>query len=361
MTLLFVYVTLALAVSFLCSILEAVLLSLTPSYIALLRTRRPRVGRMLESFKNDIDRPLSAILSLNTIAHTVGATGAGAQAVRVFGEAWVGVISAVLTLLILVLSEIVPKTLGATYWRALAPSVAYTLRGLVVSMAPLVWLSQGITRMLSRDRSVTTVSREELAALAESGWREGVFEASESHILQSLMRAAPLRARDVMTPRVVVGTLPESRTIGDIAVDAPQLRFSRIPVHGEHREDLTGYVRKDELLIAKFHGENDRSLQSLRRSLLVVPESLPLVDLFEQLLAEGDVVAQVIDEHGGLAGLVTMEDVVETFLGLEIVDELDSVEDMRAFAQLRWKRRARELGLIGEEEEPDPGRGSGGG
>ncbi len=210
MNLLILYVALALGVSFLCSILEAVLLCLTPSYVALLREERPRVGHLLESFKADIDRPLAAILSLNTIAHTVGATGAGAQAVRVFGDAWVGIISAVLTILILVVSEIIPKTLGATYWRPLAPPVAYTLRWLVALMAPLVWLSQGITRLVARDAAQVTVSREEVAALADSGHRGGVLAPQESHILKSLMLAGALRARDVMTPRVVVAMVKET-------------------------------------------------------------------------------------------------------------------------------------------------------
>lgn len=353
MTLLILYVLLALGVSFLCSILEAVLLSLTPSYIALLRERRPRVGRLLRRYKRDVDRPLAAVLSLNTIAHTVGATGAGAQAVRVFGEAWVGVISAALTLLILVVSEIIPKTLGATYWRTLAPAVAWTLKGLLIVLAPLVWLSQGITRLFSRDRPAASVTRDEMAALAEHGLREGVFEERESHILKSLMRAIPLRVRDVMTPRVVLATMPESTRVGDLDWESSGLHFSRIPVHTtERREALTGYVRKDELLVAALRGERERVLRSLRRPLLVVPDSLPLVDFFEQLLESGEVLAQVIDEHGGLAGLATMEDVVETFLGLEIVDELDSVEDMRRMAKLRWQQRARELGLPVEDDEP---------
>lgn len=357
MTLLLFYIALALGVSFLCSILEAVLLSLTPSFISLMRKERPRVGRLLHAFKTDIDRPLAAILSLNTIAHTVGATGAGAQAVKVFGEAWIGAISAVLTLLILVLSEIVPKTLGATYWRGLAPSVAYTLRFLMIPMAPLVWTSQGITRLLARGDRAAHVSRAELAALAESGHREGVFAPRESHIVQSLMRAAPLRARDVMTPRVVVAMLDESLTVGEIEGDAPELRFTRIPVYAGDREHLKGYVRKDEILLAQTRGDTDATLASLRRPLLVVPGSVPLADVLETLLAEREVVAQVVDEHGGVDGLITMEDVMESLTGLEIVDESDSVEDMRAMAKQRWRERAKRLGLVdplGGEDQDTP-------
>lgn len=350
MTLLFVYVALALGVSFLCSILEAVLLSLTPSYVSLLRKKRPRVGKLLDDFKTDIDRPLAAILSLNTIAHTVGATGAGAQAVRVFGETWVGAISAVLTLLILVLSEIVPKTLGATYWRGLAPTVAYTLRFLVTSMAPLVWVSQGITRLIARDGKPPTVTREEVSALAEHGTRGGVLAPRESHILKSLMKAGHLWVRDVMTPRVVVSMADETQAIGSIDVDDPTWRFARVPVYREDREHITGYVRKVDLLSARLHREDDTALSALSKPLKAVPDSKPLPDLLEEFLAEQEVIAQVIDEHGGFAGLVTMEDVVETLLGLEIVDESDSVEDMRVLAKQRWRERARRLGL-----DPDAG------
>ena len=351
MTLLIIFVALALGVSFLCSVLEAVLLTLTPSYISLLRQKRPRVGRILEEYKQDVDRPLAAILSLNTIAHTVGAMGAGAQAVRVFGEAWVGVISAVLTFLILVLSEIVPKTLGAIYWKTLAPGVAYTLRILVPSMAPLVWMSQGITKVIARGAPQKTVSREEVAALADSGHLDGVLAEQESHILKSLMRAGPLRARDVMTPRVVVATVDETETVGAVDIHAPAWRFTRIPLHGDDREHLTGYVRKDEVFAARLRGEADRPLSGIVRELLAVPESKPLAALLEQFLSGRDVIAQVIDEHGGFAGIVTMEDVVESFLGLEIVDESDSVEDMRALAKQRWRERARSLGLLTEEDQ----------
>lgn len=350
MTLLLVYVALALGVSFLCSVLEAVLLSLTPSYVSLMRDKHPRAGALLHGYKTDVDRPLAAILSLNTIAHTVGATGAGAQAVRVFGEAWIGVISAVLTLLILVLSEIVPKTLGATYWRSLAIPVAHTLRALMIGMGPLVWMSQGITRLIARGDNPPAVSHAELAALAESGQEEGIFAPRESHIVQSLMKAAPLRARDVMTPRVVMAVLDENLTVGDVDWNAPELRFTRIPVFAKTRDHLTGYVRKDELLLARVQGETDRTLASLRRPLLVAPESLPLGSVLEEFLGGGDVIAQVIDEHGGVDGLITMEDVVESLTGLEIVDEYDSVEDMRALAKTRWRDRAQRLGLLEDDD-----------
>ena len=350
MTLLVLYVALALGVSFLCSVLEAVLLSLTPAYVSLLRERRPQVGRMLQAFKTDVDRPLAAILSLNTIAHTVGAMGAGAQAMRVFGEAWVGVISAVLTVLILVLSEIIPKTLGATYWRALAAPVAYTLQALVRLMAPLVWLSQRITRLIARNAPPDTVSREEMAALADSGHRGGVLAPREAHILKSLMLGGALRARDVMTPRVVVAMAEETEKIGAVDLDAGMWRFTRVPVHGGDRDHLTGYVRKVDVLSARLRGEHDRDLASLRRHLLAVPDSGSLLDLLEQFLSSRNVIGQVIDEHGGFAGLVTMEDVVESLMGLEIVDETDSVEDMRALAKRRWRERAQRLGITSDDE-----------
>ncbi len=350
LTLLTVYIALALGVSFLCSMMEAVLLSVTPSYVAALEQEGHDFGQRLHAFKSDIDRPLAAILSLNTIAHTAGAAGAGAEAAAYFGEAYVGVISAVLTLLILVLSEIIPKTLGAMYWRQLAPAVTRMLAVIIILMWPLVKLSKGITHLLSSDESTNTFSREEFTALAEIGKEEGVFEEKESRILKNLFRFNSLRVKDVMTPRTVMFDLPESHTIGEVVDTYNEFRFSRIPVYDRKRDDVTGYILKDELLLRAAQEELDVKLREMRRDILVVHETLPLPDLLERLLDRLEHVALVVDEYGGVAGIVTMEDVVETLLGLEIVDEADSVEDMQALARQQWFRRAQKLGMVSEQE-----------
>ena len=354
MGLLVFYVALALGVSFLCSVMEAVLLSVTPSYVAALEREGDPIGEQLHEMKEDIDRPLSAILSLNTIAHTVGAAGAGAQGAVVFGEAYAGIIAGVLTLLILVLSEIIPKTLGAVYWRTLAPAVVHTLVPTIVIMWPLVKLSQGITYLLSDDENSDTFSREEFTALAEIGEEEGVFEEKESRILRNLFRFNSLRVQDVMTPRTVVFDLSEHKTVGDVVSDHDEFRFSRIPVYDDTRDDITGYVLKDEMLLHAAQEDLDVPLKDLRREMLVVHETLPLPDLLERLLDGLEHIALVVDEYGGVAGLVTMEDVVETLLGLEIVDEADSVEDMQALARKQWFKRAQELGMVPSDFSFDP-------
>lgn len=349
MGVLLLYVALALGVSFLCSIMEAVLLSVTPSYVAALEREGHVIGERLHEMKEDIDRPLSAILSLNTIAHTVGATGAGAQGAIVFGEAYAGIIAGVLTLLILVVSEIIPKTLGAVYWRTITPTVVRLLVPTIVLMWPLVKLSQGLTYLLSRDEDEAAFSREEFTAMAELGEEEGVFEEKESRILRNLFRFNSLRVKDVMTPRTVVFDLPEDQTIGEVVDGHDEFRFSRIPVYDDDPDDVTGYVLKDEMLLRAAQEEHDVSLEEISREILVVRETLPLPDLLERLLDRLEHIALVVDEYGGVAGVVTMEDVVETLLGLEIVDEADSVEDMQALARQQWFKRARDLGMVSDE------------
>ncbi len=353
MTLLLLYAALVLGVSFLCSILEAALLSTTPSFVAAQARADTVTGKRLQYYKNDIDRPLSAILSLNTIAHTVGAVGVGAQAAVVFGDGLVGVTSAVLTFLVLVLSEIIPKTLGAVYWRQLSPVMVRILPPIIWSMWPLVQLSRGLSRLLSSGKDEASVRRDELTALADLGTKEGVFEVEESRILHNLLRFSSLRVRDVMTPRTVVVTLPQDQTVGEVIESHDSFRFSRLPVHAETREDITGFVLKDDILLQAAQEHYDEPLEALRRDLEVVPESLPLLDLFERLLDQSAHIALVVDEYGGMAGIVTLEDVVETLLGLEIVDEVDSVDDMQKLAREQWRKRAERLGIVPEEMEAE--------
>jgi CBS domain containing-hemolysin-like protein len=353
MALLLLYFAIALGVSFLCSIMEAVLLSVTPSYIALHEQRGGRTAERLRSLKDDIDRPLAAILSLNTIAHTVGAMGAGAQAAIVFGQAYLGIISGILTLLILVLSEIIPKTLGALYWRAMVPAVVGLLWPLMWLLWPLVKLSELITGVLSRGRTESSVSREEVAAMAELGTREGVIEEGESRILTHLFRFGSQRAGDIMTPRTVMFTLQEEATVADAMAGAAEIPFSRIPVYGANLDDVTGFVLKDEILLEAARDHTQKILREIKRDLMVVPETMPLPDLFERMLGQPAHIALVVDEYGGTAGLITLEDLVETVLGLEIVDEVDTTEDMQAFARQQWRRRARLLDLVQEKSPGD--------
>lgn len=346
MTLLILFVALAIGVSFLCSILEAVLLSVTPSYMAVLENDRPALAARLARLKADIDRPLAAILTLNTIAHTVGAAGAGAQAAVVFGNASLGIFSAVLTFLILVLSEIIPKTIGATYWRALVPAVSRILPPLILILWPLVKMSQLLTKLLSGDEKNPQVSREELSALATVGEREGIVDASESRILQNLLRLDALTVTDIMTPRTVVHALPQDTTIGALLEDLEGMRFSRIPIYDQTIDQVTGFVLKTEILIRAVRDEHDTAILNLRRDLTHVKATMHLRELFDHLLQFDHHIALVVDEFGGTAGIVTLEDVVETLLGLEIVDEADTIEDLQALARKQWEERAGRLGLF---------------
>jgi CBS domain containing-hemolysin-like protein len=353
MTLLFVYVALALGVSFLCSIMEAVLLSVSPSFVARQEQQGHPLGDRLRRFKENVDKPLAAILSLNTIAHTVGAAGAGAQAAAVFGDAYIGVISAILTFLILVVSEIIPKTLGAAYWRQLAPAVVRALRVTVWSMYPLVKMAEALTRWLTKGKEKTKVHREEFIALAQLGAKEGVFHKYESRIVNNLFCFRDVRTRDIMTPRTVVFALKEDLTVAQTLSRHELLPFSRIPVYGENLDQVTGFVLKNEILGADRQN-GMTPLAQLRRPLVMVPDTLALHQLFRRFMDEKAHIALAVDEYGGTQGVVTMEDFLETLLGLEIVDEIDTVDDMQAMAREQWRKRARALGLIDDEKGGGP-------
>ncbi|WP_159269560.1 CNNM domain-containing protein [Zhongshania aliphaticivorans] len=349
MILLFIYIAIALGVSFLCSVLEAVLLSVTPSYIAAEQERGHRNGQLWGDYKTDVDRPLAAILSLNTIAHTVGAAGAGAQATALFGEAYFGLISAILTLLILVISEIIPKTLGALFWRQLAPPCAVVLKFVMWSMYPLVIMAQGITSLLSRGASSHSISREEFVALAEVAVSEGILDQEESSAVASLIRFRALQAKDVMTPRLVIFSLAEDAQVSEVVEGNDAIRFSRIPVYADDKDNITGYIRKDELMLAMARSPN-APLSSLRRDFLVVPDSQPTSELLKKMTEMRLQISLVVNEYGSVMGLVTMEDLIETMLGMEIVDETDPTVDMQVLARELWAKRARRLGVFDDEK-----------
>lgn len=346
MTLLVLYVVLAIGVSFLCSIMEAVLLSVTPAYLVSIREDRPETEYRLRRFKENIDKPLAAILSLNTIAHTGGAAGAGAQAAKVFGNAWLGLFSALLTLAILFLSEIIPKTIGAVYWKQLAPAVTRLLAWLLVPMTPLVWLSGLASRAFSSGHNLVHVSRDEIRALADLGVEQGVLEKEELRVVEALLRFRSMTASKVMTPRTVVFALRDDATIGEVVEQYRPLRFSRIPVFSDSIDSLTGFILKDEVLEHAAQGELDTPLHALCRELFFVPATIRLSHLLDLFLSSREHIAAVIDEFGGTAGLVTLEDLIEALLDLEIVDEFDTVEDLRAAARSKWRERAEGLGVL---------------
>lgn len=345
MVLLVVYVCVALGFSFLCSVAEAVILSVNTPYITLLQRQGRPAGALLARMKAEINRALAAILTLNTIAHTIGAAGAGAQAAVVFGNAWVGVASAVLTLLILVFSEIIPKTLGAHYWKRLAPATAYVLQGLIWLLYPFVVLAELITRGLSHGPVLTGFNRDELAAMAEISAGEGLLDEDETRILKNLLRLRDGRVTDVMTPRTVIFSLPEDLRVEEFFWKYEPRRFSRIPIYRDDPEQLDGFVLRGDLLLAQARGNTGSTLANYRRELHALPASVSLSRAFDAFLRQRAHMMVVVDEYGGILGLVTLEDILETLLGQEIVDESDRTTDMQAHARRLWRRRAREMGL----------------
>jgi CBS domain containing-hemolysin-like protein len=359
-SLLIFFFLLAIAVSFLCSLWEAVLLSVTPSYAQVQLREGRKTGRLLQTFKENIDRPLAAILTLNTIAHTVGAIGVGEQAAKIWADAnplITGLaVPALMTLGILVLSELIPKTLGANYWQELAPFTVKSLRLVTNLLAPLVWFSQFVTRALKKDKDKSVFSRLDFLAMAELGAQQGVFDRQESHFISNLLRFEAIQAKDIMTPRTVVVAAPEDRSIEAFLKEERDMRFSRIPVYEQDSKDqVTGYVRKDEVLARLVDEEDGGTLADIRRDILAVAESFPIPELFHHFLEKREHIAVVLDDFGGMSGIVTMEDVIETLLGMEIMDELDKAEDMQALARRNWETRAKRLGLIepaAEKAEP---------
>lgn len=352
MTLLIFYLLLAIVVSFLCSILEASLLSFTPSYIESLSDENPSLSQDLHKLKDRIDQPLAAILSLNTIAHTVGAAGVGAQAAIVFNNISTGIISGILTLLILVFSELIPKSLGAKYWRQLAFFTAKTLKILIWIMYPLVLLSNGITRLMGGSAHGMAVSREELSAMADIGHQEGVFAENETRIIKNLIAFQEILVQDIMTPRTVVVMANCSLALEEIFRDKNLLRFSRIPVFSKDRDNVIGYMHKHELLERLANDQHQLQVKEIVRDMLIVQQELSIPKLFQQLMEKREHIALAVDDYGGVTGVVTIEDVLETLLGIEIVDEFDSSHDMQDYARQKWRERAIGLGIIAEENPP---------
>jgi CBS domain containing-hemolysin-like protein len=350
--LLLLYVLVALLFSFMCSIAEATLLSITPSYIAGLKETNPKKAAQLQRLKVDnIDQSLAAILTVNTIAHTLGAIGAGSKATAVFGDAWFGVFSAVMTLLILFLTEIVPKTLGAVYWRQLAGFSTIYVNVLIKSMYPLIVVSEKLTKLISGGKKLHDFSRDEFVAMAGIGKEQGMINDRESKIIRNLFLFKSVEASTVMTPRIVVSAVQKDLTVEEALADPAKVHFSRLPIYGADLDSVVGFVLREDLLVAKGHGQGNRPLSDFRRDIIAVIASTPLSRLMETLLEQRQHIALVVGEYGETKGLVTLEDVVETLLGIEILDEGDKVDDMQKLARQLWAKRAERMGIHLESEE----------
>lgn len=339
MTALIIYFSLAVVISFLCSLLEAVLLSISHTYIAILIEEGKRSGHILDKFKNKIDSPLSAILTINTVANTVGAAGVGAQALAVFGSKWVAAVSAILTFSILVFSEIIPKTIGAVYWRKLAPTAAYLITGLIYITFPFVIIFEALGRLIAGKDSQSKVTREEIDAVADMGIEEGELLDRERRVIKNILHLHQIYVRDVMTPRSVLFALPKNITVKEAISEHAPMRFSRIPVYGRDLDDISGIIRRYPLNLAFSEGKGDKALADLAGPINAVPGSMTVADVLEEFIQRREHLFLVVDEYGGTFGIITLEDAIETLLGVEIMDELDSVEDMRKYALEQWEKR----------------------
>ncbi len=353
MTLLLIYLFTALIISFLCSILESVLLSLPKSYLIAESANGVRSAKTLLKFKDDIDRPLSAILSLNTVAHTVGAAGVGAQASVVFGDAYFGIVSAVLTILILVLTEIIPKTLGANYSKQLASFAAPAIGVTIFITYPLVIGSAYITRLLSAKQGEPTTSRDEISALAHIGTEEGIFVDKENKIIQNLIRLKSIKVTEVMTPRVVVVVANEEMTLEEFLKIKDFLHFSRIPVYQEHRDNITGYVFRETVFEKLAEDQFHLKLKDIMREIVSISEYTTLFDAWEILLSRKEHIALIADEYGGMDGIATLEDIIETLLGFEILDEKDKIADMQKYALDRWNAKQKKYQMLTSQRESE--------
>ena len=350
MGLLIFYALISLFFSFLCSIIEAALLSFTPSFLKVKIQNGKKYAVTLAEFKKDIDKPLIAILTINTVAHTVGAILVGVQAEKTFGDGTnaVGIVSAVMTMAILILSEIIPKTIGATYWQDLGSFTANTLKIIITPLkySGILWFMLLTTKLIGKSAHVNTMSREEFMAITEAAREEGMFEKNETTIIKNLLVFKVIKARDVMTPFSVAMIEDEEMPIEEFYRSNKNLRFSRIPVYQDNRNEITGFIMKDEVLEQMVDEKGHEPLKTLKRNILISSSETAIPELFDSFIQSRDHISIVVDEYGNTIGLVTMEDIIETLLGLEIMDEMDHIEDMQALARKNWEKRAKRIGLL---------------
>jgi CBS domain containing-hemolysin-like protein len=344
MLLLTTFIFIAVGFSFLCSIAEAVLLSVSTSFIVNAEQEGKPYGSVLRELKEDINSPLAVILTLNTVAHTMGAAGAGAQAAAIFGSVYLGVFSAILTLVILIFSEIIPKAVGAHYWRKLAPITAYSLRFLIRLLYPFVLLSNKLTQGLSHEPKLQGFSRKEFSAMAKLGEQEGQLEKHESIVLRNLFLLGETEVRTAMTPRSVVFAMHEDSTINNLLAKQNRKMFSRIPIYTDH-DKITGFVLRDDLFIAQNDGHGEKPLKNYGRELGAILDASSLLQAFETFISSHVHIMLVVSEYGDTQGIITLEDILESLLGLEIMDESDTVEDMQVLARRLAILRHKKMGM----------------
>ena len=338
MTLLIIYLLLTMGISFLCSLLESVLMSTPISYISMKEEEGDRNAVLFMKFKQDPDRPLTAILSLNTIANTLGAAAVGHQATLLSGDHVFGIVSAVMTILILVFSEIVPKTIGTSHWKDLL-WLSHIMQFLVYLLFPVVWVVDKLHNTISDEEPDTSISREEVSAMANIGEEEGVLDNSENKVIQNIIKLDDIKAYDVMTPRVVAAIASEQMTLRNFYKQEELSHNSRIPVYSDSPEFITGYILRYDALENLADDKFDMRLKEIKRKIAAFHEETSVSDIWESLLKTKDQIACIIDDYGCFQGIITLEDIMETILGMEIIDENDTITDMQQYAKERWLKR----------------------
>ena len=339
MSRLFLYFFAVLGISFLCSLLESFILSVTHAHISLVSKDRPALGEKLFYFKENINRPLSAILSLNTIANTVGAASVGAIALIEFGSNWVAIMSGILTLSILIFSEIIPKTIGALYWKRILVPATFAVQVLIIMTYPLVVMLELLSKWLAKDGNEDKVSREEVIAMAELGEDEGTIEESESTVIENVLMLDDIPVEEVLTPRSVIFALEKTSSVREVLDKYNDIEFSRIPVYEEELDNIIGIVRRHVLLKSKAEDQFDVTMGELAKPIHAVEENDSVGDVLDEFVKRREHLFMVKDQFGQVAGLITLEDAIETLLGVEIVDETDSVVDMRKLALDNWRKK----------------------
>ncbi len=323
--------------------LESVFLSVTPSYIGLLEKEKKHSGTMLKKLKQNQPRPLAAILSVNTMANTLGAAGVGAQTLKLYGDAYVAVVSGVLIFAILVFSEILPKSIGAIYWKKLAPLCTYVIHALIFITYPFVVLSASVQGLLQRPQSARKTSREEMIVTAELGAQEGSIRKKESQVIRNLLMLDSVMVSEIMTPRAVMRAFNENDTVGHIMEKHKNIRFSRVPVYSGGLDNITGLLHRYQIMKAVSHDLENVTLKELATPVHLVPENIPVTAALDQFIKRKEHLFIVADEYGSTTGLVTLEDAIETLLGVEIIDESDDVADMRQYALEQWRKKKGKL------------------
>ncbi len=347
MILLLFYAVMAIAVSFLCSVMEAALLSIIPSYIAQLEDKNPKLFRQVSELKENIDQPLAAILSLNTIAHTVGATGVGAQVAEIYGQAYIGWASGIMTFLILVLSEILPKSIGAKYWKQLIPSMVITLHTMLFILKPLIWMSALITRWFDSKKSDASHIKEEIKALARMGKASKVLDENKYRMIVNTINLHEVKVKDIMTPRTVVHVVRPGTTIKEFDKFLTSTPFSRFPIVDKNEQNFLGYIHKS----ASYKANDNDIVDNYARQIRSFSPDAHLENVINSMLEDHNHMALVIDQFGNWDGIVTLEDIIETILGKEILDETDVVADMRQYAKMKWQKKRELKGIKIPAEE----------